>query len=380
MGGLVRRGHEVGLLTAGGVFEERVPALGARLFKVPTDAENLDRAVEMVQPYGFDLVHAHNYRAARFGRRLAERLGAAYLMSVHGPRRFWQRVTFRDWSPLVVAMSEGDRDNITGFGGIARERVLSSFYGIDTDRFRPRIGTGRLRTELVLPDGAVPIVHVSRFAHRKARVALGLVEAMPAIAAAVPGAIALIVGEGPEAERIRALAVQVNQAAGRELARVVGPRKDVECFMSLGAVVLATANTAVEAVACGAPTIAAGRTGYFGLVTAANFEDARAVCFADHGRLPRIVTAAPIVRDVCALLQDAPAARRDAVGAQQIVTERYNVERMTEQTEAIYHQVLGSGRASPAPSRTPPGPGPDAATRDAGVSTALPPAHDEEPS
>ncbi|MBI3944948.1 MAG: glycosyltransferase [Armatimonadetes bacterium] len=338
--GQTRAGHEVGVLASGGVYESRLAEAGARFFPVATKKENLARAVELARPFRPDLVHAHNYRAARFGRRLAARLGARYLMSVHGPRPWYKRALFRDWSPLVIAMSEADRDNVSAFPGVARRRVRLSFYGIDCDRFRPGLDTAPLRSELALPDDALPIVHVSRFAHDKARPADGLLDALERIVAGAPRAVLLLVGEGPELERLRQRAEAVNRRAGRPVARVVGPRQDVERFLNLATVAVATANTALEAIACGAPLIAAGRTGYLGRVAPEGLEAARAVCFADHGRLPRAVAAARFLEEIPPILAD-PDARHPACQAlREAVARSYDVAAMVTSLDRIYAEVV----------------------------------------
>lgn len=349
-----RRGWEVGLLTAGGLFEERITGAGAHLFKLPVHKqigeEYLAQAVEMVRSHGFELVHTHNYRAARLGRRMAGRLGAAYLMSVHGPRPIWHRALFRDWSRWVVAMSEGDRDNISAAGGISRDRVLMSFYGIDTDRFRPGLETDSLRAELGLPAGALPVVCVSRFAHHKGKIAHALVEAAALLREGFPQAVVLLVGEGPEQEALRAHAASVNARLGRHFASeranpaamMVGPRQDVERFMNLGAAVVATANTALEAMACSAPTIAAGRSGYLGPVAPDSFEPGRAACFGDHGRVPRRPTAQQLAYGIRSILADREHASQVAAANRRIIASCYNIERMADSIERIYEKVLGN--------------------------------------
>lgn len=339
--GQIRVGHTVGVLAAPGIHEPFLTNAGVCFFPISPRPENLGIAVGAVRSFQPDLVHAHNYRSARFAQCLAVRLGVPYLMSVHGPRPWYKRAFFRAWSPLVVAMSEGDRDNITAFPGIARSCVRLSFYGVDGHRFRPGLDTNSLRGELALSEGALPIVHVSRFAHQKARPAKALLVAMECLVADVPQAVLLLVGEGPELGRLRQQAERVNQRVGRLVAHVVGPRQDVEHFMNLAAVVVATANTALEAIACGAPLLAAGRTGYWGRVTPENFEAARAVCFADHGRLARPVSPHDFLRDIPPILANPSAFCSDCEQLRDIVARRYDVAAMVASLDAIYREVLG---------------------------------------
>ena len=269
--GLVARGHKVGLLTEGGLWESKAVEAGARLHKVGSLAKSWRQALPELRQAGYQLVHAHNYHSARIGRRLAKELRLPYLMSVHGPRPRTKQLLFRDWSREVIVMSEGDRDNIAWLGGVSRNRISLEFYGIDTDRFHPGIDAGPLRSEFGLAADAPVVVFVSRFSNRKADVGHALLDASPALAESFPGLQILLVGEGPESAALGDHVGRLNAGRATPLARLVGPRRDVERFMTLATVAVCTANTALEAMACATPTLAAGRTGFLGLVTRSNF-------------------------------------------------------------------------------------------------------------
>lgn len=338
--GLVARGHRVGLLTEGGLWESKVVEAGARLHKVPSLAGSWQNVLPELRAVGYQIVHAHNYHSARVGRRLAAELHLPYLMSVHGPRPRLKQLLFRDWSRTVVVMSEGDRENIAWPGGVSKNRILLEFYGIDTDRFHPGIDPAPLRKELGLTAGTPVVAFISRFSNRKADVGHALLDAAPALAAAVPGLRVLLVGEGPESASLADHAARVNVGLPQPLARMIGPRRDVEHFMSFATVAVCTANTALESMACGTPTIAAGRTGFMGLVTPSNFEQGRTLCFADHGRSPEPVAGHCFERVLPPLLRDPDAARPAAREVAAMIAERYSVSRMAEAMERIYLREL----------------------------------------
>lgn len=237
-------------------------------------------------------------------------------------------------------MSEGDADNIRWWGGCGGRPVILSFYGIDTERFHPGIDASPLRAELGLEDGCRCVGFVSRFSNRKADVGLAFLESLPSLAEHIPSIKGLIVGEGPEAQRLAEAVQRVNARTGRPIALMVGPRTDVERVFALCEVAICTANTALESLACGTPTLAAGRTGYFGPVTLSRFQAARALCFADHGRSPEPLSAGLFLRDLAPLLVD----RRGAIGASSacadMISSEYSVARMAEDMEKIYRRML----------------------------------------
>ncbi|HVU15634.1 MAG TPA: glycosyltransferase family 4 protein [Candidatus Didemnitutus sp.] len=337
---LTARGHRVGLLTEGGRYEAWAVQGGARLFKVASLAHDWPGVLADLRSENFDLVHAHNYNSARAGRRVAAALGQPYLMTVHGPRPRLKQLFFRDWSDEVVAMSEGDRDNISWWGGVGRRPVALSFYGIDTTRFRPGLDPSAQAAEVGVAAELPRIVFVSRFSNRKADVGHALLDALPRLRDAKIECEVLLVGEGPEKSALESHANGLNRVLGATRARLIGPRSDVEYWMTLGDVCVCTANTALEAMACGRPTIAAGRTGYFGPVTPANFESARRICFADHGASPELATPSAFARDIAKLLGDQAAARQAAQADVDVIERQYSLVPMAADMEKIYRRQL----------------------------------------
>ncbi|NIR42732.1 MAG: glycosyltransferase family 4 protein [Gemmatimonadetes bacterium] len=341
--GLMGRGHRVVLLTRDpGVYGDEAKDAGADLMVVPFNRSGLPQAVELLLPIEPDIVHAHNYRAARFGAPLARALERPYLMTVHGPRPWWKRIFFDGWSNTILTVSEADKDHIVGPFGVSADRIEVGFLGVDTEEFRPGLDTAGLRADWDVPDDRPLILNVSRFTHRKARPALTLIEALPAVREEIPGTCAVLVGTGDELDRMHAAAEEGNRRLRERATVVAGPRTDIPRVMNAADVVVATATTATEALAAAAPTIAYGRTGYFGIVTPDNFERARALCFADHGRLP---AARPetFAADLVALLRDPAAARRAAAEARNIIATNYSVERMVDHVESVYRRLIESG-------------------------------------
>ena len=339
-GGLIERGHRVILVAQeGGVHGEQARDAGAELLILPFGNDGLRSASEDLAGRDVDIVHAHNYRAARFGAPLARAMTKPYVMTVHGPRPWYKRATFRDWSDTVLTVSEADHDNILGPFGITADRTVVGFLGVDTDRFKPGLDASSLRAEWDVPVDRPLILNVTRFTHRKAKPALALIDAMPSVRKRSPGAVLVLVGEGDDVDRVRAAAERANDAAADRIALVAGPRTDIPVVMNAGDVVVATATTAIESSACAIPTIAFGRTGYFGVVTPNNYEAARAVCFADHGHLPSS-SREQLAGDICGILQDKAAALSTAEGVRALIAELYSVERMVEQIEGVYRQVI----------------------------------------
>ena len=202
------------------------------------------------------------------------------------------------WSMLPGARQAlrrigSDADALTTISRYTRGRIAAAFgplaalevlpAGIDTERYRPDpAARARLRRRYGL--GAAPlVVCVSRLVARKGQDAL--VRALPLVRDRVPGARLLLVGDGPDGDRLRRLAAQVgvadhvvftgavpaaempaHHAVGDVFAlpcRTRGRGLDVE---GLGIVLLEAAASGLPVVAGesgGAPeTLQEGRTGH----------------------------------------------------------------------------------------------------------------------
>lgn len=332
---MVELGHEVQVVTEGGAMEPLLAETGVALTKRSLAAENLPAVGRELRDGGVEILNAHNYKAARLGRRLAEQADLPWVMTVHGPRPYHQLALFRDWSPTVITISEGDKRNVTGWFGIAPERVRVSFLSIDPNRFHPREIPADVAAEYRRGEHPL-IVHISRFSRSKGHVALRLVEAMPAILEAGPANL-LLVGEGPLLPNIEALIARLGLG---ERVRILPPRLDVSVLFNAADLAIATATTAMEALACGTPLIAAGRTGHLGPIDEANFPTALDLLFADHDRCPERVTGERLARDVAAVLDDLDGWRLKAARLAEKMAAEFTPRQAAESVLGIYREVV----------------------------------------
>ena len=254
-------------------------------------------------------------------------------MSVHGPRPWWKRALFRHWSETVIATSESDRDNISGVFGVDANRIALSFLGVDTERFNPAVERAAFRRDIGVDEERPLIVHVSRFSHRKARPALALIDALPHLRRRVDSATLLLVGDGPELDRIKAKSAELNHRAGSDVVIVTGARTDIPDVMAAADVVVATATTALEAMAVGLVPVIANYAGPAELVT------------DDTGyRVPMGPRPALIAgfRQTLEQLVEAPEGLREiGLRARERVLRLFTWSAKAQQTLQVYRWVLG---------------------------------------
>ncbi|MGP4010849.1 glycosyltransferase [Streptomyces sp. 4N124] len=293
--------------------------------RLPDEVRRLTRLLREVRP---DLVHAHSAKA-----------GVAARLAVHGrmPTVFqphawsfagadgvvaqlalgWERFGAR-WATRVLCVSEAERRAGERYGITARWRVIPN--GVDTDRFRPEGERAR--------SGAGPVVVcVGRLCRQRGQDVL--LQAWPEVVRRVPGARLVLVGDGPDAGRLRAGA-----PASVEFADATADT--AAWYRAADVVVLpsrweGTGLAPLEAMACARP------------VVVTNVDGARESL--PPGHLPSCLVPpedpGALARAVTALLRDEPL--RTALGAQARahVLVSHDLRHATDAVIDVYRELLG---------------------------------------
>jgi len=340
---LQARGHRLLVASCGGQLEPELAAAGIAHFRVDfTGGKSLSGAAalrRLMEREGVDLVNAHNWRAGMVSHLATRRAGVPYLLTIHGTRKAVNRFWVFYWSDLVAVVSEASRRNLVDDFGLPEGRVVTTMIGVDCARFRPAPPDPELEAELGLAPGAPRVVHVSRYSHSKAPVALALTEASARLARTAPELEIVLAGQGPEAAKVAAAAAEVNARAGRRLVHALPGRADIARVLNLGQVTVATASVALEAMACGKALVAAGKGGFLGTVTPENLPAAEATCFADHQAVEAI-SADRLAGDLEALLSDPERAAQLGRQLRTAVESRSDLGPLGAEVEGLYRRVL----------------------------------------
>jgi heptosyltransferase-1 len=344
---LNERGHRCIIVSSGGKLLPEAEAAGVRHISMDIHGARgipaIRKIARLIDCEQVDLLNAHNWTAGSVGY-LASRLAQIpFFLTVHGIREPIQRYFTYYWSPKVITVSAISRDHLVNMFHLPASRVVTSFIGVDTDRFRPRPPAASLAHELGLDPGARKVLHVSRFSRGKAEVALRLIEAVPEIEQQVPGFQAVIVGVGPLEHEVAQQADRANDRLGRRAVVFTGGRGDIADLMSVADVVVGTATVALEAMASGKPVVAAGKEGFVGLVTPQSLDAANATCFGDHGAAEP-VTRGGLIEAIALALADVRHADELGRFGRQTVLRSFSTRRAGEHVESVYRSVLSGIR------------------------------------
>ncbi|MFJ9814571.1 glycosyltransferase [Streptomyces sp. NPDC101151] len=243
----------------GGTLTDALRAVGCRVLhwdatrspgpRLPGEVRQLARLLRYVRP---DVVHAHSAKAG-LAARLAVR---GRLPTVFQPHAWsfeavdgvmahaaleWERFGAR-WAARVLCVSEAERRTGEQCGITARWHVVPN--GVDTRRFRPEGNSAR--------SAAGPlVVCVGRLCRQKGQDVL--LEAWPAVVRQLPGARLVLVGDGPDADRL-----YCGAPASVEFA---GPASDAASWYRAADVVVlpsrweGMALAPLEAMACARPVL-----------------------------------------------------------------------------------------------------------------------------
>jgi len=361
--GLAARGHEVHIATgtetgSEGSLLEEAEATGLPIHRVPelvrdprplADLEALWRLRAIVRAGRFDVVHTHTSKAGALGRLAA--LGrAAIVHSPHGhifdptaripgvsghPLRIAVFYAVERLAALVtdriVTLTELERAEFVSLGIARPARCEAIHDAVDPDRVRALAEAhATTRAAFGMAEGAPLVVSVGRLASEKGH--SHLLDAL----AGLDGVQLLLVGDGPERAALETHA----RALGLDRrVRFLGVREDAMAILAL-------------ADACALPSLYEG----FGMVVLEAMSLGVPVVASRAGGLPEVIRdgetgllvppadAPALAAALRSVVLDRALARRISEKAREAVRQQFDLSRMIDRVESLYHCVLAERR------------------------------------
>ena len=343
---LKQQGHDIAIISNGGVYVPEITAAGIRHYEAPLHLRNVGTMIkargilkEVIEKENPDVVHAHARIPAFLCGTLHNSMKFPFVTTAHWV--FTSKGALRyltNWGQRTVAVSDDIKAYLIREYGLNAEHISVTINGIDTEKFSPAVSGEEVIAEFGLDKSRPILSYVSRMDEDRALVARQLIEIAPELDKRVPGVQLLIAGGGNVYDELLAKAKEVNAAMGRTCITMPGARTDINKIVAAGEVFVGVSRAALEAMAAAKPVIVAGNEGYHGLFTADKLEEAQAGNFCCRG-LP--------LSDPKVLLEDVSAAlllsdkEKEEVGAygRQVIFDHYSVRRMAGDCLAMYDQV-----------------------------------------
>ena len=150
---LTHQGHQVVIVSNGGVYVPEVEAAGIRHYEAPLNRRSfsnmrqaqavLRRVIQTEKP---DVVHAHARIPAFLCGRLQKSLGFAFVTSCHGVYQVSGVLRLlSNWGERTLAVSDDIRDYLVEQYHIPPEHITLTINGIDTEKFSPGISGRPIR-------------------------------------------------------------------------------------------------------------------------------------------------------------------------------------------------------------------------------------------
>lgn len=299
------------------------------VFSARSQAEKLRRLVPVLRRLRPAAVQCHQEPAGLIAGALA---GVPRRLDTIHMAEYW----LADGHPLLrrcaglaatahVVCTEAEGARIRPAAAAGKIRVVNPGY--DFSNLAPGDRWG-VRRELGIPENAFLVGTVSRLDPEKG--VRHLLEAAPGILAALPEARLLLVGDGGEAETLRALAERLGVA---ERVVFAGYRADAQRLLgALDVFVMASLTESwgfavIEAMAAGLPVVCTRTAG--------------PSSFLEHGRTGLMVPAADPGAIAEAVIALAEAGTRDEMGARAAaaIRQRVSMQRFTAEYERLYGLV-----------------------------------------
>lgn len=301
------------------------------------DLRALFRLFKLLKKGNFVVIHSHLFHANVIGRIVGKLARIPIIISVeHNPiaegtlRHLVDKLSAVS-ADKVIAVSEAVRKFTVNQVGIESMKVLTIYNGVDLSEKHPARIDILERKKRIGIDPLRPVVGtVSRLDEMKG--AEYFVRATAKVRAENPATLFLIVGDGPERAELEQLAQRMNIA---ESLILTGYRADIpEVLSTIDLFVLPSLyeglpTAALEAMAMAKPVIATHVGG-----TPEVVED-KVTGLLVPPRDPEALAEAIIT-----LLQDRERAKAMGRAGRERVERYFSVERMVQQTEALYEELI----------------------------------------
>ena len=204
--------------------------------------------------------------------------------------------------------------------------------GVDLSRFAGPVPPSSVRGEFGIPSGAPLVGVIARLEAEKGH--RFLLDAWPAILRSAPDAWLLIVGEGSDADALRAQATSLPRGAARRVA-FTGRREDISsltaelCVAVLPSLREAQGISILEAMARRRPVVATSVGGIPEVITS-----------GVDGLLVPPEDPAALASAVGALLADASLRDRIGEAGYRTVADRFSIDAQVHRIEAVYDEEL----------------------------------------
>jgi len=285
---------------------------------------------------GFDIVHCHQYTPFLYGRLAALGTRASVVFTEHGrfyPDRYrWKAIFINPLlamtTPAVVAISSATRTALALYEFMPRYRIRVIYNGIQPLVADP-VRIAELRAELDIPENTFIYGTVSRLDPVKNQEMM--LEAFARCLETCPGSVLVMVGDGPDREKLERLANSLGVSGNIRFTGFINQPAQhlalMDCFL-LSSHTEGTSMTLLESMSLAIPAVVTNVGGNPEIVKG-----------GETGLLVPGGDTEQFASEMIRLQQSPELRRRLGQKARERFQERFSVEAMAERYLNLYQQL-----------------------------------------
>ncbi len=335
---LIERGHEVSVMSAGGIYLKSLSAAGAEIISAPLDKRDFRSIIKSRKILkrvirGYDIIHAHTRFTSTLAKKVRGRSGVPKIVTTaHLPFEKRGLGRFTSWGDITLAVSRDIKEHLIECYGVRAENIVLTKNGINLAHFKPS------------HDASEYIVHTSRIDTGRSKTAFMLAEIAPALFSAKVASGIIIAGSGDRASELRELCEEQNRKIGAAYLKFIGAVADARCVLRKGKIFVGVSRALLEAMAMGIPSVACGDEGYGGIITDDSIERLEATNFCARG-----LSSADnelLLRDIMRLATDSELREKSSRDALALTKREYSDEVLAEDAIKAYGMALEQRRVT----------------------------------
>ncbi len=345
---LKARGHNIVIVSRGGVYQTELEKAGIKHYVAPLHSKKPNDMLEsrkilksIIENEKIDLVHSHTRISSFILGKLHKKMKFPFVTTAHWifDTRFGLKY-LTDWGQKALAVSDDIKEYLMKNYKMPEEDITVTVNGIDARKFSKDTDKKPVMDEFKISEEDNLVVYVSRMDESRSLVAHQLIEAVVRLDNIVENLKCIIVGDGDDFENVKKEAIDANSKLGRDAIMLSGARVDIDKLVAPAKLFVGVSRAALEAMASEKPTIIAGNEGYIGLFSEDKLSVGLETNFCCRGC--EMSTTDLLAQDIGAYfgLWEEDQEKLGKYG-REVVLKHYSVARMADDAEKVYKEVLG---------------------------------------
>lgn len=352
---LMEMGIYVVVGTSGGPLTNLFEYNGIKVYKVPLYSDYISnksrystiKAVEdIIDIEKINILHCHLFASMSIGSEFKRKYDIPYITTIHGmfyPNDILYATCFN--TDAIIAVSEPVKDLLRRrMGDEVRDKLFVIPNGVETEKHNDNVDRNHISKELGINENELVLTYCSRLAWNKTLAAEMFIFAFFKLASNHSNIHAIVIGDGDGKSIIQREADMLNECLERTAIHVIGAKYNVYDYYLASDIVVGSGRVALEAMSCKKPVIAAGNTGYVGIITEQSKDIQWQLYFGDHSA-NKTLDLLSLYEDMKYLVENDRYRTKIGGWSSSWCNDMFSIDKVTRETASIYRKVLNERRA-----------------------------------